>query len=269
MSQTINQDPGQRPDLRWIDVDLIDIDHNYQREVRPNRVRQILSKFSWDKFGAIQLAQKEDGRFACYDGQHRLKAAQAHPKVQQVPATILRFSGLRDEADAFLGVNINRSAVTPVERYWAGLEAGDPDTMTVCSVLADAECDIVPASGVVKVGLTSAVTAVSRSVKSYGDAATVFALTTLRLGWPNDPKALKGTIIQALARLHKSNPGLRKERMVSVLQSTSIASLSGDAEAIRKIAGGDASTSIARTLAELYNKGLKTGQIYIGAKGGR
>ena len=84
----INPEIGARPELRWVDVTLIDVDHNYQREVDGKAVERILADFRWDHFGAVVLAAKPDGRFAVTDGQHRVKAAQLHPQVSDVPALV-------------------------------------------------------------------------------------------------------------------------------------------------------------------------------------
>lgn len=57
----INREIGARPELQWVSVDLIDVDSNYQREVKPQLVDRILKKFSWAKFGAIVLSRGEGG----------------------------------------------------------------------------------------------------------------------------------------------------------------------------------------------------------------
>lgn len=263
---SINRDIGARPDLKWVPVDQINVDRNYQRDIKPLRVKQILAEFSWKKFGALQLSQQPDGSFNVFDGQHRHAAAKLHPDVDEVPAVIIHAEDGRDEAEAFLGVNVNRTAVTPIERYWAGLEAGDPDMMAVCSVLEEAGCEIVQAQGLVAVGKTHAVHAISRAIKRSGEEAVTGALKILREAWPADKSALKGTLITSLARILKNNPDMSTNRMVEVLRGTDLSGLSADAEAIRKIAGGDATTSITRTLTEVYNRGLRTNQIVMGVK---
>lgn len=262
----INRDIGHRPELQWVPVSSINVDRNYQRDIKPQRVKQILAEFSWKKFGALQLAAQEDGRFNVFDGQHRHAAARLHPDVSEVPAVIIRTEDGRDEAEAFLGVNVNRTAVTSIERYWAGLEAGDPDMMAVCAVLEDAGCEVVQAQGLSGPGKTHAVLAISRAIKRCGEEAVTEALLILRAAWPNDKDGLKGTLISSLARIAKNNPDMTRGRMVEVLQSTDRQGLTADAEAMRKIAGGDATTSITRTLAELYNRGRRTNLIMIGVK---
>lgn len=266
-TQEINREIGPRPELQWVPVDQINVDRNYQRELKPGRVRQILTEFEWKKFGALQLARQADGTFNVFDGQHRHAAAQLHPDVAEVPAVIIQPDDGRDEAEAFLGVNVHRTAVTPIERYWAGIEAGDSDMMAVCAVLEEAGCEVVQAQGLGGVGKTHAVFAVLRAIKRYGDEAVTTACRILKEAWPKDKDALKGTLIQAMARIVNNNSDLSHERMIATLRATDRQGLSADAEAMRKISGGDATTSITRTLVELYNRGLRGDrQISIGVK---
>lgn len=266
-ADAVSMDLGDKPDLKWVPVDRIHVDHNYQRELRPQRVRQILREFCWSRFTPVQLAERDDGQFNVFDGQHRVEAARQHPLIDAVPAAIVRLDGLREEAGAFLGVNVNRSAVSTIEKYHAGLEAGDPEMMRICAVLEEAGCEVVPAQGIgLKSSRTQAVTAVGRSIKYFGEGATSFACEMLRTAWPDDANAQKGILIQAIARIHRGNERLSKTRLTEVLSGTSRQALSADAETIRKISGGDASNAVAKTICEIYNRGLSKNQILIGAR---
>lgn len=260
----INLDIGTEPTLTWVDKDLIDVDHNYQREVDGKQVAKILRGFRWDHFGAVILAPKTDGRFAVTDGQHRCKAAKLHPGVKRVPALVTTLDGVEQEADNFLMVNRGRKAVTPVEVFWAGIAAGDPKAARIRDVLAAAGCEVVAGAGEYKPGHTNAVAALDRALERYGDGATIAALKVIRRAWPTDPKSLRGTIITSVARLIRNNDGIDVERLAKVLAPKSFAEMTAAAENFRKLSGGSAETAISKTITELYNKHLSTNQIYYG-----
>ncbi len=268
MSEAVSTELGEKPALQWVPVDKIRVDHNYQREIRPGRVAQILRDFTWAHFQPVMLAEQADGTFTVFDGQHRVAAARAHPAISEVPAAIVRLAQSCDEAGAFLGVNVNRTAVSTVEKYHAGIEAGDLEMMAICSVLEEAGCEVIQAHGV-KPGAnkTTAVTAVGRAIKTYGDAAVTEACRTLVEAWPKDHGALNGVMIQALSRLFRNNKRfISRDRMITKLRSKDRKILTSDAETIRKIGGGDAGLNVAKALVEVYNKGLQKDQIALGVK---
>lgn len=268
MNAAVSGHPGQKPDLEWVDIDRIDVDRNYQRELKPRQVERILKGFRWAKFGAVMLAQKEDGRFMCFDGQHRLEAARLHPMISQVPASIVRFADGQQEAAAFLAVNIDRTAISTVEKYWAGIEAQDAAMIRVRDVLARAGCEVIQAVGVKPAAKkTLAVTAVDRAIRSYGETAVVEACKALVAAWPKDATALGAVLIQAVARLFRNNREvISTERVVKVLAASDRKQLAGQADMLRKIGGGDAGQCLAKALVEIYNKGLQRGQIQIGVR---
>lgn len=266
MSEDISMNIGDKPELRWVATDLVKVDHNYQREIKPHVVAKILRKFSWSHFGCVSLAEQDDGTYTVLDGQHRLAAAVAHPRINEIPASVIRASGVVEEATIFLGVNTNRTAVTTVERYWAGIEAGDAALIRVRDVLTRAGCEVVPVPGpTTKSNLTNAVSAIQRAIDRYGDRAVINACTILKNAWLGDKSALAGTVISALARLSRANPALSIERMTDLLRAKGRANLSADAENMRKISGGAAEVALAKALVEIYNKGLSKNQIMLGA----
>jgi len=264
----INVNTGEPPELGWVELDKIFVDATYQRPLKPRRVQQILRDFCWSQFGAVMLVAREDGTFAVYDGQHRFEAARQHPAISAVPAVIVVLDQPFEEAQSFLGVNVNRSAISTVEKYWAGIEAGDETMMQICAVLEEADCEVVPAgTKSAAPGRTSAITAIERAIKAYGDTAVTQACKALREAWPKDAGALNGTMIQALARLYRNNrQAIDHARMVTKLHGKDRKILVADGETFRKMGGGDAALNIAKVLVEVYNKGLQKGFISLGVK---
>jgi len=261
----INREIGETPALEWVDVDLIDVDGNYQREVKAHLVDKILRRFSWAKFGAVVLSRKEGGRYSVVEGQHRWKAACLHPDIKAVPAVVVSHADLAGEAASFLAINRDRMAVTSVEQYWAGLTAGDETATAISKVLQSAGCDVVPAPGHYRPNLTNSITALDRCLKRYGHGATRRALLVIRTAWPDDAKSLRGTLITALARIVRANDKtLSDPDLVAAIRPQSLAKLTAHAEAFRKLSGGSAETAITKAIVELYNKGKRVNVIFIG-----
>lgn len=261
----INRNIGARPVLEWVSVDLVDVDGNYQREIKPALVDKILSRFSWAKFGAVVLSRQENGRFSVVEGQHRWKAACLHPDIDEIPAVIVEHDDVAGEAQSFLAINRDRQAVTSVEQYWAGLTAGDDAAIAISKVLQAAGCDVVPATGHYRPNLTNSIGAVGRCLQRYGHGATRRALLVIRAAWPEDAKALRGTLITALARIIRANEkSVADPDLVAAIRPQSLAKLTAHAEAFRKLSGGSAETALTKAVVELYNKGKRTNTIMIG-----
>ena len=261
----INRTIGEKPELQWVSVDLIDVDNNYQREVKPHLVDRILKKFSWSKFGAIVLSRGQNGRFNVVEGQHRWAAAKLHPDVSEVPAVVVDHDDVKGEAESFLAINRDRMAVSSVEQYWAGLTAGDDRAVAVSNVLHKAGCDVVPAQGHYRPNLTNSISAIDRCLQRYGEAATRRALLIIRAAWPDETKALRGTLITALARIVRANEKVVADpELVAAIRPQSLAKLTAHAEGFRKLSGGSSETALTKTIAELYNKGKRINTIMIG-----
>jgi hypothetical protein len=256
--------PGAKPVLDWVSLDRIDVDRNYQRDVRKSLVKRIAENFQWRKFGAVVLSSQGE-RFNVVEGQHRIEAAR-HVGIEQVPAIIVEHDETQSEADSFIAINRDRLSVTSIEQYWAGLTAGHAETVALSAVLKAAGCDIVPAPGHHRPNLTSAVTAIDRCIKRYGEGPTRRALLTVRTAWPNDAKSLRGTLITALARIIRANDkSIDDDELAKVIAGQSFAQLTAHAEGFRKLSGGSADTALSRTITELYNRGKRTNVIYFGA----
>lgn len=267
-SPAFNRAIGERPRLEWVPVSAIRVDENYQRAIKRSRVGQILRDFTWAHFQPVMLAEHDDGSYTVFDGQHRVEAARLHPDITEVPASIVAFDEGYAEAGAFLGVNVNRTTVTNIERYYAGIEAGDAEMMAVCAALEAADCEVVEAGKYTPApNKTAAVSAVNRAIRKYDERAVTDACLTLRSAWPKDVRALNGSLIHALARIYRNNRKvISRERMAEKLVSKNRALLTADAEAMRKISGGDPITALTKALVEIYNRGLQTNQITIGVK---
>lgn len=261
----INREIGATPELEWIAVDAIDVDGNYQRDIKPRLVEKILRGFAWAKFGAIVLSRQPNGRFTVVEGQHRWKAATMHPAIDKVPAVVVSHEDVAGEAQSFLAINRDRMAVSTVEQYWAGLTAGDATAQAISKVLQSAGCDVVPEQGHYRPNLTNSIGAIDRCLKRYGEAATRRALLVIRQAWPSEAKALRGVLITALARIIRANEKTVSDAdLVAAIRMESFAKLTAHAEAFRKLSGGSSETALSKTIAELYNKGKRVNFIYIG-----
>lgn len=185
IEEPVFRDPGEVPELDWIDKNLIDVDPTYQRELDEARVQRILEWFDWRSFGALVLTRTEGGRYNTPDGQHRLEAAKRHPKVSQVPAVIVKAEGTAGEAEVFVGINKDRRNVSVLQLFWAQIAAGEMDAKRVVDIARRAGVTVCryPASkGEYHDGDTVAVGSIDGLIKKWGDRRSVQILDQLVKG---------------------------------------------------------------------------------------
>ncbi|MBI3453569.1 MAG: ParB N-terminal domain-containing protein [Rhodospirillales bacterium] len=193
---------GARPELRWINVASLFVDHTYQRPVRAdgqNSIRRIAGKFDWRLIGSLTVTPGRAGKYAVIDGQHRLAAARLRDLTADLPCIVIETSTVAEQAALFLALNRDRVAVQPIQQFWSALVAGEDLPRRV-----KAACD---AAGVtiarVQTGrhkplVTSSVGAISRAVARYGDQTTTNALAIIAASHPETPSAFGGPLMNAV-----------------------------------------------------------------------
>lgn len=117
------------PELAWVDPRDIHVEASYQRAVgdKGSRlIRKIVAGFSWARFKPPAcIRHPESGTLLCIDGQHTATAAASHPGIDKIPVMIVEASSFGERADAFVGHNRDRVALTAMAIYRAELAGGD------------------------------------------------------------------------------------------------------------------------------------------------
>lgn len=195
-------DAGEKPQLRWIGIDLLRIDPSYQREVLERgarNVRRIAREFDWAMFAPVIVSEASDGIYVVIDGQHRTTAA-ALRGIKDVPCQIVNIDTAR-QAAAFVAINGNVTAISSMQLYHAHVAAGDPEAVELAAVLADADVTIcrypVPAKKM-KPGETMAAGKLPQMLKRYGPDVLRSALRCITQTRKGNPGCLRVQTIDAL-----------------------------------------------------------------------
>ena len=108
------------------------VDPEYQRtNVSNARVLEIASSWSWLACGCLLVAQRADGSYWVYDGQHRKLAADKRSDIQELPCLVFNVEGKTEEAAGFVRSNTVRGAMSAFNKYRAQLVAGDETAKAV------------------------------------------------------------------------------------------------------------------------------------------
>lgn len=163
---------GSRPELRFIPKGQLARDMGYQRDGRQLTAHQvkIASEWNWRECGALVVARRH-GAWLVVDGQNRVLAALRRQEITDLPCVVIQTTGSaenkrREEAAAFLRINGGRRAVTPLQRFRAGLLARDPLCINAQQV-ADSVGAVVAGKGNAK-GTINFINELCKTVKTYG-----------------------------------------------------------------------------------------------------
>lgn len=127
---------GEAPRLDWIAISALRIDSAYQRSLSARSarmIRRIAANWDWAKVKALSVAEMPDGLFEVIDGQHTASAAASRGDITALPCLVSSRETLESRAEAFVGINRDRVAMTPLQIFWADVAAGNEDA---CDALA-------------------------------------------------------------------------------------------------------------------------------------
>ncbi|KKM61529.1 hypothetical protein LCGC14_1530770 [marine sediment metagenome] len=249
-----SKDLGPKPELIWLDPEEILIDRSYQRDCIASRVKKILLNFNWRDFQPPTVAKGDKGRIFAIDGQNRVKASQLHPKVKEIPCYMLGERAIEDQAQGFVNINTQRDNVHPVNIYWAGLTAKDPDALRLEAVIAKTKVEIAPdTSPTGTPGHTAAIGALHQVIKRNGDDILVRTLNILYKAHPKDARTLSGLLIRSTGRLLYINPSADDDLLYKAIASFNLNDLLKDSLAVKQLLGGSSETAILKILVKKYN----------------
>ncbi|WP_315836066.1 ParB/RepB/Spo0J family partition protein [Bradyrhizobium prioriisuperbiae] len=200
--------PGPAPQLNWIDIDKLVIDHQYQRGISRRgaiNIAHIADQFDWSKFAPVIVAPVEGGHFAVVDGQHRTTAAMLRG-LSQVPCQIVQADRAK-QAAAYAAVNGNVTKTTYTQLFHARLASGEQRSQAIAEVCAAADVVVLRTNTTLsnmKVGETSAVNALFKCYEVYGYQTLLSALRCITRTADGNAGYLRSTVIEAICIvLHK------------------------------------------------------------------
>lgn len=162
------------------------------------------------------------GLFAIIDGQHRTTAASARG-FESVPCVIIQVDQA-DQADAFVAINANVTAMSPLQLHAARLAAGDKAADELAQACEEAGVTIcrypVPANKM-KSGETLAVGMLQAVLAKYGREVLVAGLSCITKTRRGNPGMIRKQVVEALCAVLEAEPDWRadQKRMLMAMQT--------------------------------------------------
>jgi hypothetical protein len=142
-----DDDGSPEPVIEWGDPCSLYVDEDYQRTIGAKGlalVRRVgRGNFCWRKFKLPTVTINPKGQRVILDGQHTATMA-ATRGIRRIPWLLVQTFGIEDQADAFVGQNMNRTAITPQQEHAAKVVACDEFALLVASVMSATGVKLLP-----------------------------------------------------------------------------------------------------------------------------
>ena len=257
VSATITEDTLEE----HVPVNLIFADDSYSRLLRQPRLNELIASWSREKMGVVYLSLRDDGTYACVDGNHRVAACRTvEGDDAKVPARIYIDLTLEDEARLFTAYNKDRTQPRPYELFRARLRYGEPQAVGIQAMVESAGLAV---GGQPGKGLIQAVSALDALYESHGGSMILDVLVTLRRAWGDEQGVFTSETLRGLAAfLSRYREVVDRARLLDILEANGPHRMAVKALEQRAVNRAAAPTATwGRALRDLYNTGLRKNQL--------
>jgi hypothetical protein len=130
----VDDDGLEAPVIEWGDPTSLYVDETYQRTIGEKGLRLITrvsgGQWSWRKFKLPVVTIAPGGERVLLDGQHTATMAVTRG-IRSIPWLLVKTRGQADQADAFVGQNSDRTAVSTLQQHKALVAAGNEEALTI------------------------------------------------------------------------------------------------------------------------------------------
>lgn len=255
--------------VEWVDIDRIFTDHTVNtRYVDDAWVDRRVAAFDPDKLGVPVVSERENGRFACLDGQNRLELCRrAGYGDSKIECRVFHNLTPAQEAALFLGHNDSRQVGT-YHKFVARVTAEDPDAVAINNIVKAAGWELSYYLADKKIAAVAAVETIYKTGRLDpvdGRGATLKATLAIATeAWGHSQDAANGQVLRGIGLLvnrHHSIleiPALVKK--LSTFRNGPLGILA-DARGLHQYTGGPIAACVAETLVRIYNSHRRTGAL--------
>lgn len=187
-------------EVRNVSRVLCFVDGAYQRELDLPRVSRWKKAFDPRLFGVLEGSEREDGRIAIFDGQHRLRLA-AELGHEYVEVRVHTGLSRIQEAGLFTKLQTERQNVTPLQRWKARRFEGDPVVLAIDETARRYGYNIPPhPRGSTYPTSLDCVVRLESVYTQMGEGVLEATLSLLRRVWNGDEHSNNGYLVGGLAR---------------------------------------------------------------------
>lgn len=200
----VNAPVGQKPTLRWLRLDEVAVDYDYQRSMLSGKsqtlIRRIAQFWDWNLCQPLAIAKRTNGALMIVDGQHRHAGAKLRGDIETLPCLVTAYASPGDEAAAFVALNQQRQPLSKIDLFKAALAASDPNADEIVKTLAKHGLSIAPHTNFTawKPGMLANVHGLQECHRVHGARALDLSLAALADAFRGQVLRYAGTIFPGI-----------------------------------------------------------------------
>lgn len=246
---------GGAGEITVLPLDLLHVDHLYQRDLIMEVVDRIAANWDIVTAGTIVVSRRADGTLYVVDGQHRFAAAKLAGETEILAQVV---DGLTAEEEAHLRIQGNYKRSDRInEVFRARVFAGDPTALALQEIAHryDTEINFVPDA-------SKGLNAISSLEHLYNldngvRLSRVFAVIKDAWGEVGGPNA-SSAILKGLAWfLDRHSEEIDRQRLIERMRMEGPAAIGRSARNHKAALGGTHWINTYRALVEVYNYNLR------------
>ena len=248
--------PGMAGEHRRVPIKDLRLDSTYQRDLDSSKIRRMVE--DWDPRRAQVVVLSHRAKILwIVDGQHRVAALRERGEIF-VEAVVHEGMSQTEEADLFVALQRGRKNLNAWDLFKAENAAGHEDVLNLIRIVHSQGFRIDRTAGH---GHIAAVGALRRIFKLGAEPLLTLVLSTTRMVWAGDKRALDGQTLEGLALFlnsFRSEPQYDGTRALNILQATPAITFLRQAQEIaqNRSSASSSATNVAEAIRNKYNERL-------------
>lgn len=245
------------PILKRIPIENIKF-ADYQRELKPSKVKQIVKNFIPDIMGEPLISFRR-GEFWGIDGQHTIKACQ-EMGYKELVCRVLTGLTYEEECLRFVILNTGRTRLTANQIFHGRVEEKDPNAVALVELFKKYGFSYNKNCSTRGENLIGTVNSFVHMQKNYGMDMVERVLKIIRRAWFGEADSLLASIINGLKTYLNEYSDCDDDILIKALEKIAPCDLEHDAEdykkgkRIRQARAGSTCYHVAKIITQLYDE---------------
>ena len=205
------------PDYKTLNVEELKL-APYQRGVYPSKVRKYALNFDYDIFG-VPLVSLRNGVYWIVDGQNRVEALKQRG-IKNVLCQVLHGLSYEEEAEKFVKLNTERTALSSNQKFHARVESGEESASKIAKIIEKNRLTYGKNSNKRDDNQIGAISCVERIMNNKGEKHLDRVLRTIKRSWCGCADSLSRDIIAGISTFFDENKRVNEDILVSALERT-------------------------------------------------